>query len=113
MLADAIEARWRTLPYPTPASTKKLVQTYVLGLLLEGQLDQSTLTLKDLEAITKSFTRTLQEIRHPRADYSAQDESRRKPKGESNKKREQRYNYKVSKTSYSFPVTEMAQAITE
>jgi cyclic-di-AMP phosphodiesterase PgpH len=84
MLADTVETRWRTMPDPTPASTKKLVQTLVLRLLLEGQLDQSTLTLKDLEAITNAFTRTLQGIRHPRTEYSANTGSRRKLKRDPN-----------------------------
>ncbi len=102
MLADAVETRWRTLPDPTPASTKKLVQTFVLGMLLEGQLDQSMLTLKDLEAITKSFTRTLQGIRHPRADHSERDASRRKLKGDFTKKQAQRDRSRSAETQCPF-----------
>ncbi len=69
MLADVAEAACRTLADPTPARIQKRVQTLVLGLFSEGQLDQSTLTLKDLHAITKSFVRALQGMLHTRVEY--------------------------------------------
>ncbi len=40
-----------------------------MGLFSEGQLDESTLTLKDLHAITKSFVRALQGMLHHRVEY--------------------------------------------
>jgi cyclic-di-AMP phosphodiesterase PgpH len=69
MLADVVEAACRTLSDPTPARIQKRVQELILGLFNEGQLDQSTLTLKDLHNITKSFVRALQGILHARIDY--------------------------------------------
>jgi len=69
MLADVVEAACRTLTDPTPARIQKRVQTLIMGLFAEGQLDQSTLTLKDIHAITKSFVRALQGILHSRIDY--------------------------------------------
>lgn len=69
MLADVVEAASRTLSDPTPARIQKHVQTLIMGLFNAGQLDQSTLTLKDLHAITKSFVRALQGILHQRIDY--------------------------------------------
>ena len=36
---------------------------------VESQLDESTLTLKDLHAITRSFVRALQGSLHTRIDY--------------------------------------------
>jgi cyclic-di-AMP phosphodiesterase PgpH len=71
MLADVCEAASRTLTDPTPASIQKRVQSLIISLFTEGQLDQSTLTLKDIHAITKSFTRSLQGILHSRIDYPA------------------------------------------
>ncbi|MBI5248647.1 MAG: HDIG domain-containing protein [Desulfomonile tiedjei] len=71
MLADVVEAACRTLSDPTPARIQKRVQTLIMGLFAEGQLDQSTLTLKDIHAITKSFVRALQGILHSRIDYPA------------------------------------------
>ena len=69
MLADVVEAASRTLSDPTPARIQKRVQELIMGLFNEGQLDQSTLTLKDLHNITKSFVRALQGILHARIDY--------------------------------------------
>jgi len=51
MLADVVEAACRTLSEPTPARVQKRVQELIMGLFNDGQLDQSTLTLKDLHAI--------------------------------------------------------------
>lgn len=67
MLADTVEEIWSTLPNPTPASIRKHVKAAVLERFTNGQLDESTLTLKDLDAIIRSFTRTLQGIRKSRA----------------------------------------------
>jgi membrane-associated HD superfamily phosphohydrolase len=37
--------------------------------LLEGELDECDLTLKDLEVIKRSFTKQLQGVYHPRIEY--------------------------------------------
>lgn len=85
MLADVTEAACRTLTDPTPARIQKRVQTLVMQLFSEGQLDQSTLTLKDLHAITKSFVRTLQGILHSRIDYPTETRSQEKTNGDSHR----------------------------
>jgi len=82
MLADVAEAACRTLADPTPARIQKRVQTLIMGLFSEGQLDESTLTLKDLHAITKSFVRTLQGILHTRIDYPSELAAQDKPNGD-------------------------------
>ncbi|MGC8604779.1 MAG: HD family phosphohydrolase, partial [Desulfomonilaceae bacterium] len=69
MLADISEAACRTLPDPTPATIQKKVQGLIMSLFGEGQLDQSNLTLKDIQAITKSYVRALQGVLHSRIDY--------------------------------------------
>ncbi|MBI4966296.1 MAG: HDIG domain-containing protein [Desulfomonile tiedjei] len=85
MLADVAEAACRTLADPTPARIQKRVQTLIMGLFSEGQLDESTLTLKDLHAITKSFVRTLQGILHTRIDYPSELAAQDKPNGDLNR----------------------------
>lgn len=85
MLADVAEAACRTLADPTPARIQKRVQTLVMGLFSEGQLDESTLTLKDLHAITKSFVRTLQGILHTRIDYPSDLAAQDKTNGDLNR----------------------------
>jgi hypothetical protein len=84
MLADVVEAASRTLSDPTPARIQKHVQSLVMGLFSEGQLDQSTMTLKDLHAVTKSFVRSLQGSLHGRVDYP--EDSRSHPKSEKSEK---------------------------
>jgi hypothetical protein len=69
MMGDIVEAACRTLNEPTPARIQKMVQALVLGLFTDGQLDQSTLTLKDLHAVTRTFVRSLQGVLHARIEY--------------------------------------------
>ena len=85
MLADVVEAASRTLSDPTPARIQKRVQELILGLFNEGQLDQSTLTLKDLHNITKSFVRALQGILHARIDYPTEAQPQEKTNGDPHK----------------------------
>jgi putative nucleotidyltransferase with HDIG domain len=85
MLADVAEAACRTLTEPTPSRIQKRVQTLIMGLFNDGQLDESTLTLKDLHAITKSFTHSLQGILHSRIVYPLETEFQEKANGDNAK----------------------------
>ena len=85
MLADVVEAACRTLHDPTPARIQKQVQTLIMGLFSEGQLDQSTLTLKDIHAITKSFVRSLQGILHSRIVYPTNIGTQERLNGDTNR----------------------------
>lgn len=69
MLADGCEARARA---ELPANTEEmaiLVNKVVEFNLKDGQLDNSTLTLRDIAAIKESFTNTLSNLHHPRIAY--------------------------------------------
>jgi len=83
LLADAVEAASRTLLDPTPARIQGMVQKIMNGVFSDGQLDECELTLKDLNQIAKSFTKTLSGIFHGRIEYP-------EPiiKGEASQKRE-------------------------
>jgi cyclic-di-AMP phosphodiesterase PgpH len=70
MLADAVEASSRTLTDPTPAKIKGLVQKQINRVFASGELNECELTLKDLHAIAKSFTKVLSGIYHRRVEYS-------------------------------------------
>jgi len=78
-LADTVEALSRTLEEPTPARIEEMVREVVRKRLMEGELDESNLTLKDLEKITQSFIRILNAIFHTRINYP-KDESRQNSK---------------------------------
>jgi putative nucleotidyltransferase with HDIG domain len=70
MLADGVEAASRTLSDPTPAKIQGLVQKMINKVFVSGELEESSLTLKDLHLIAKSFTRVLSGILHRRIEYS-------------------------------------------
>ncbi|MGQ9475905.1 MAG: HD family phosphohydrolase [Actinomycetota bacterium] len=69
MLADAVEAAAKALERPTPVQLEQLVRNMVQERLEDGQLDESGLTLSDLEKITREFTRVLCGMYHVRVEY--------------------------------------------
>lgn len=70
MLADSVEAAARTLPQHTHSKVEGLVQKIIEHKLNdENQLDESDLTLKDIEKIEQVFVRTLTSMYHGRVDY--------------------------------------------
>jgi putative nucleotidyltransferase with HDIG domain len=69
MLADSVEAASRTLADTSAARIQQLVQRIINNYFRDGQLDDCSLTLRDLNAIARSFIETLSAIRHERIDY--------------------------------------------
>jgi putative nucleotidyltransferase with HDIG domain len=70
MLADATFAAVWSLPDKTVARVEAVVREIVRERLEDGQLDESTLTLRDLSAITDAFLRLLKSIIfHTRVEY--------------------------------------------
>ena len=69
MLADSVEAASRTLADASPARIQQLVQRIINNYFRDGQLDECSLTLRDLHRIARSFMDTLFAIRHERIDY--------------------------------------------
>ncbi|MDF1536404.1 MAG: HDIG domain-containing protein [bacterium] len=69
MLADAVEAASKVLTDPTPARIRGLIQKIINDIFIDGQLDESNLTLRELHQIARSFTRTVTGILHHRIDY--------------------------------------------
>jgi hypothetical protein len=83
MLADAVEAASKVLTEPTPARIRGLIQKIINDIFIDGQLDESNLTLRELHQIARSFTRTVTGILHHRIDYpqiQSVGEDRRKDK---------------------------------
>jgi putative nucleotidyltransferase with HDIG domain len=76
MLADSVEAASRTLADTSPARVQQLVQRIVNNYFRDGQLDDCSLTLRDLHAIARSFIETLSAIRHERIDYPEATDSK-------------------------------------
>lgn len=73
MLADAVEAASRTLTEPTPLKIRGLIRAIVEACLEEGQLDDTDLTLSDVNQVSEAFLRVLANIFHQRIDYPGFD----------------------------------------
>ncbi len=69
MLADASEATVRTLKNPNPPTIEQVVRRLIKERLEDGQLDESNLTLKELDTIARTFTRVLTGVFHQRIEY--------------------------------------------
>lgn len=69
MMADAVEAAARTLTKPSPTRIEQFVKKIIDGKLSDGQLDESQLTLADLEKVGKIFASVLTGIYHSRLEY--------------------------------------------
>ena len=78
MLADAIEATSRSLKEATHSRLKGVIEDIVDGRFQAGELDQSPLTLRDLERIKESFLTILAGTFHARIEYPEKDESKAK-----------------------------------
>lgn len=87
MLADAVEAATRSLKEPTHSRLKGLIDELVDKRFQEGQLDESPLTLRDLERIKESFMAILAGTFHARLEYPESEEQTASPKLQ--KKKEQ------------------------
>lgn len=77
-LADSVEAISRTVVEPNPARIEEMIREVIKKRFMEGELDESNLTLKDLEKITQSFIRILNATFHTRINYPKANNSQKK-----------------------------------
>lgn len=75
MLADVVEGAARSLKERSANRIGATVRDMVMKRLLEGQLDESGLTLNDLHKIGETLTKTLLSVYHGRVSYPSQDEA--------------------------------------
>ncbi|MBX7213455.1 MAG: HDIG domain-containing protein [Thermoflexales bacterium] len=69
MLADASEATVRALRPTSPEEMDQIVRRVIAERVTDHQLDDSGLTLRDLDRVALSFVETLRGAYHPRIDY--------------------------------------------
>jgi putative nucleotidyltransferase with HDIG domain len=74
MLADAVESASRALATPTPGSLRKLVHDLLMKRLLDGQFEESHLTLTELHLIEESLCKGLTALFHSRIKYPEAEE---------------------------------------
>jgi membrane-associated HD superfamily phosphohydrolase len=71
MLADAAESSVRSMEDPTPGRIESQVHTMVNRRLMDGQLDECDLTLRQVHRIEASLVKSLCGIYHSRIAYPA------------------------------------------
>ncbi|MGP1311088.1 MAG: HDIG domain-containing metalloprotein, partial [Phycisphaerales bacterium] len=69
MLCDAVESATRALAEPTPSRIESVVRTISLKRLMDGQFDESDLTLRELQVIEDAVIKSLNSIYHGRIAY--------------------------------------------
>jgi len=74
MLADAAESAARSLESASPGKMGAILHEIILDRLHDGQLNESNLTLTDLDRIEKSLVRSLNAVFHNRVSYPGQEE---------------------------------------
>jgi putative nucleotidyltransferase with HDIG domain len=72
MLADAVESASRVLKEPTPSRIENLVEEISMKRLLDGQFDESGLTLEEVRKIGESLIKSLTAVYHGRVKYPDQ-----------------------------------------
>lgn len=70
MLADGVEASTRAIEDPTVENIEANIESLIKLRFLEGELDDSNLTLRDLNKIKESFLKILIGVHHSRIRYS-------------------------------------------
>ncbi len=82
MLADTVEAASRTIQKPTPQRIRSFVESLIDKKMEEAQLDESNLTLKEIDQIKEAFIPILMGIHHLRIEYPSDEgqPDRKQPK---------------------------------
>jgi membrane-associated HD superfamily phosphohydrolase len=68
-LADSIESASRSLERVTPHKIDQLITDIIQKRLIDGQLKECDLTMRELELLAESFKFTLQSMMHTRVAY--------------------------------------------
>lgn len=72
MMADSIEAACKSLKNPTEASLMDLIDKVIEGKITHGQLDESEMNFKELEACRSVFKQVMKSVHHVRIEYPAE-----------------------------------------
>jgi putative nucleotidyltransferase with HDIG domain len=81
MLADSCEATVRANRPKSPEEIWEIVHKITMDKLVAGELDESDLTMRDLENIREAFVNVLQGVFHPRIQYSEERKAVPAPEG--------------------------------
>ncbi|MBQ2835128.1 MAG: HDIG domain-containing protein [Clostridia bacterium] len=76
MLSDTVEAAVRSIQEPTQAKISAMIRKLVRGKMEDGQLDECTLTFRDIGKICTAYENTLKGVYHQRIEYPSVDLNR-------------------------------------
>ncbi|MDO8847838.1 MAG: HDIG domain-containing protein [Coriobacteriia bacterium] len=82
MIADMAEAGVRSLDKATPQRIEAMIRKMVRTKIDDHQLDETSLTLADVETIVMVYTRMLASVYHPRIEYPEPAEEGERHAGE-------------------------------
>ncbi|MFA6580336.1 MAG: HDIG domain-containing metalloprotein [Paludibacter sp.] len=69
MMADAVEARSRSLPEYTEESINEMVETMINSQIADGQFKDAPITFRDVETVKSVFKEKIKNIYHTRIAY--------------------------------------------
>ena len=69
LLADSVEGATRALDEQSPMKIEETVKKIVNNKFIDGQLDECSLTLKEIDKISSTFIRILSAMYHSRIKY--------------------------------------------
>ncbi|MBQ4266024.1 MAG: HDIG domain-containing protein [Clostridia bacterium] len=78
MLSDTVEAAVRSIPEPTQEKISAMIKKLVRGKMEDGQLDECTLTFRDIGKICTAYETVLKGVFHERIEYPSVDLNRPK-----------------------------------
>lgn len=78
MLADAMESATRTMSEPTPSRIDTLARQIAQKRLMAGQFDECELTLRELNTIVESISKSVASIYHGRIAYPSGTDTKEK-----------------------------------
>lgn len=85
LMADSVEGATRALDEPNPSRIEETVKKVINNKFIDGQLDECSLTLKEIDVISTVFIRILSALYHGRVKYPEQKNgSKRKKSPEKN-----------------------------
>lgn len=86
MLSDTVEAAVRSMSEPTREKMSAMIRKLVRGKMEDGQLDECTLTFRDIGNICSAYETVLQGVFHERIEYPSVDLKRAKRQSHQNAK---------------------------
>lgn len=83
-LADVVEATVRSLNNPSPTRLEEIIHKSIMDKVIEGELDECPLTLKELTLIQHAFFKILMPLYHKRPQYPDSQEMKNLQKKKDN-----------------------------